>query len=143
MTPNRKIGLELRHGHDVGRDPRRMTGDELVALGHRRMGPLKALRLRCIDCSGGSAPEVRLCTAVQCPAWPFRMGRNPWRAPASDERRARARATMVATRAFLAADPGQEPGPDELQRGAATTLATDIRADETTPALAAKREDCA
>ena len=92
MNVNRKIGLELHNGHDIGRDPRRMTGDELAALGHQRMGPLKALRLRCIDCSGGSANEVRLCTAVQCPAWPFRMGANPWRAPAS-ERRARTHRT--------------------------------------------------
>jgi hypothetical protein len=36
-----------------------------MALGHMRMSPLKALRLRCIDCSGGSASEVRLCALVQ------------------------------------------------------------------------------
>ena len=140
MSANRKIGLELRHGQDVGRDPRDMTADELNALGHDRMGPLKALRLRCVDCSGGSVAEVWGCELVQCPAWPFRMGKNPWRAPASDERRALSRATMLATRAVLAKKPGQRPGPDELQRGAATTLAVDMR-DEAAPALGAKRED--
>ena len=74
MNGERSIGLELRDGHDVGRDPRNMTPDELMLLGHVRMSAQQALRLRCIDCSGTSAAEVRLCTHVQCPAWPFRMG---------------------------------------------------------------------
>jgi hypothetical protein len=92
MSVNRTIGLELRDGHNVGRDPRHMPHDELAALGHAAMSPLKALRLRCIDCSGGSANEVRLCTAMQCPAWPFRMGSN---------RGARRRARRGATRRGL------------------------------------------
>jgi len=33
----------------VGRDPRKMTADELGELGHQRMSPLGALRLRCVD----------------------------------------------------------------------------------------------
>ena len=143
MSANRKIGLELRNGHDIGRDPRRMTGDELAALGHQRMGPLKALRLRCVDCSAGSDAEVRRCTFVNCPAWPFRMGTNPWRSPASEERRVLARASMVAMRAFLAADPVQRTGPDELQRGAATTLPERNRADETRSSTRKNREDAA
>ena len=87
MSIDRKIGLVLRDGQEVGRDPHQMTLGELVALGHSPMSPLKALRLRCIDCSAGSSLEVRLCTAASCPSWPFRMGRNPWRAPVSEERR--------------------------------------------------------
>jgi hypothetical protein len=87
MSGDRAIGLERRDGHDVGRDPRGMTPDELMSLGHVRMSAQQALRLRCIDCSGASAAEVRLCTHVQCPAWPFRMGRSPWRAPASEAQR--------------------------------------------------------
>jgi len=47
---------------------------------HSEANPLKALRLRCLDCCCGSAPEVRKCTAVACPSWPFRMGTNPFRA---------------------------------------------------------------
>ena len=39
--------------------------------------PLKAIRLKCIDCCGGSKREVRLCTAYCCPLHPFRMGTNP------------------------------------------------------------------
>ena len=141
MSGDRRIGLELQGGHAVGRDPRRMTGDELMALGHVRISAQKALRLRCIDCSGGSAQEVRLCTAVFCPAWPFRMGRNPWRAPASDERRERARATIAARRAFLAADRGQGPGPDATEAGAATPVAAGKHADKATPVLGAGREE--
>ena len=117
----RKIGLELRDGHDVGRDPCRMTADELAALGHTRMSPLRALRLRCIDCSGDSAAEVRLCTAVTCPAWPFRMGANPWRAPASEPRRENGR--RIAARMPRGAKKSfSEKEQIELQDVAATLL---------------------
>ena len=88
MSIDRKIGLELRDGQGVGRDPHQMTTEELIAVGHSAMSPLKALRLRCIDCCAGSSLEVRLCTAVSCPSWPFRLGRNPWRPPASEAQRA-------------------------------------------------------
>lgn len=74
---NCNIGLELRDGFDVGRDPRRMSTGELEQLGHARVSPLRALRLKCLDCCNGSTQEVRLCTAVDCPSWPFRMGGNP------------------------------------------------------------------
>jgi hypothetical protein len=84
---NRHIGLELRDGFDVGRDPRSMTAAELEQLGHARVSPLRAPRLKCLDCCNDSAQEVRLCTAVDCPSWPFRMGRNPWSGPISDARR--------------------------------------------------------
>ena len=87
MTRNRHIGLERRDGFDVGRDPRAMSADDLQQLGHARVSPLRALRLKCLDCCNGSAQEVRLCTAVDCPSWPFRMGKNPWSGPISDARR--------------------------------------------------------
>jgi hypothetical protein len=88
MTHNRKIGLERRDGFDVGCDPRSMSAYELTQMGHERVSPLRALRLKCLDCCNDSAQEVRLCTAVDCPSWPFRMGRNPWRAPLSEGCRA-------------------------------------------------------
>lgn len=77
-SKTREIGLDLDKGLEVGRDPRTMTLDELKLLGHRRMSPIKAIRLRCLDCCGGHQSEVRKCTAVDCPSWPFRMGKNPW-----------------------------------------------------------------
>jgi hypothetical protein len=86
---NRKVGLELlelaESGSDhsgsvkIGRDPREMTRDELRALGHEKLTAIQAIRARCIDCCAGATVEVRRCTAVYCPSWPFRMGFDPWR----------------------------------------------------------------
>lgn len=105
MKRNRHIGLERRDGFDVGRDPRNMGAEELAQLGHSRVSPLRALRLKCLDCRNDSAQEVRLCTAVDCPNWLFRMGKNPWRAPLSAEARMQRAATMSHNRAFAAANP--------------------------------------
>ena len=88
MNRHRQIGLEQRDGDDVGREPRAMSADELKLLGHARVSPLRALRLKCLDCCNGSAQEVRLCTAVDCASWPFRMAKNPWLSPLSAEARA-------------------------------------------------------
>ncbi len=45
--------------------------------------PLKAIRRKCIDCSAGCAGEVERCELTHCPLWPFRLGRNPHRTPAT------------------------------------------------------------
>ena len=87
MRSPQKALLETRNGCDVGRDPRQVSRDELIAAGHTPMSPLKALRARCIDCCAGQPSEVRLCTAVACPSWPFRMGSNPWRKEATEAQR--------------------------------------------------------
>ena len=84
---NRHIGLELRDGFDGGRDPRSMSRDDLEQLGHARVSPLRALRLKCLGVGKTFAPTAQLCTAVGCPSWPFRMGKNPWPGPISDARR--------------------------------------------------------
>jgi hypothetical protein len=86
MNPAQKALLEKRDGWDVGRDSRQVSRDELIAAGHKPMSAQRALRARCLDCCAGSATEVRLCTAVSCPAWPFRLGSSPWRPPASEAR---------------------------------------------------------
>ena len=39
--------------------------------------PLKSIRAKCIDCSGGQLKEVRLCPVTDCPLYPYRMGRRP------------------------------------------------------------------
>jgi len=96
---NRNIGFERCDKFDVGRDPRAMSTAELEQLGHARVAPLRALRLKCLDCCNGSAQEVRLCTAVDCPSCPFRMGKNPWRAPLGAEAHAQRAATMNRNRA--------------------------------------------
>ena len=124
MSIDSKIGLELRDGQEVGRDPHQMTLGELVALGHSPMSPLKALRLRCIDCCAGSSLEVRLCTAVSCPSWPFRLGRNPWRPPASEAQRAWGRRlAAMSTEAFL----------EKAENGGRDVLATTLPASTPEP----------
>ena len=66
--------------------------------------PLKAIRANCLQCVGGSAYEVRTCTAKNYYLFPFRFGKNPYtkkremteeqRAEAADRlRKARARRT--------------------------------------------------
>lgn len=69
--------------------------------------PLKAIRANCLQCVGGSAYEVRTCTAKNCYLFPFRFGKNPYtkkremteeqRAEAADRlRKARTRRTEQA-----------------------------------------------
>ena len=41
------------------------------------MTPMKAMRLKCLECSGGSQKEVRLCPVTSCSLYPYRMGHRP------------------------------------------------------------------
>lgn len=43
----------------------------------RGVRPLRAIRLKCLDCCCGSASEVKLCHIQSCALWPFRLGKNP------------------------------------------------------------------
>jgi hypothetical protein len=52
---------------------------KILSSYYAEKNPLKAIRLRCLDCCCGSAGEVRKCISVNCPSWPFRMGVNPFR----------------------------------------------------------------
>jgi hypothetical protein len=86
------VGTEIgSDGYPIGRDPRRMTPDELRRMGHEPKSPLRALRDHCLDCCAGSPIEVRQCMMRSCPSWPYRMGTNPWRPPASEAQRAQGR----------------------------------------------------
>jgi hypothetical protein len=67
-------------------------------LGHQPMPVLKAIRAKCLDCSGGMQSEVRDCLVRNCALYPFRMGSNPWRAPVSDEHRVRAARIAIAVK---------------------------------------------
>jgi len=64
------------------------TGRSLAALGHEPMPVLAGIRAKCLDCSGGSHAEVADCLVKNCAVYPFRMGKNPWRAELSAEQRA-------------------------------------------------------
>lgn len=39
--------------------------------------PIKAIRKKCVDCSGGILKEVKECPIEYCPLHPFRMGKRP------------------------------------------------------------------
>jgi len=41
--------------------------------------PIKAIRAKCLDCNY-TPKEVSLCPCTDCALWPFRHGRNPYRA---------------------------------------------------------------
>ena len=41
--------------------------------------PLKIIRLKCLDCCCGQSEEVKHCTCEDCPLWPYRFGKNPFR----------------------------------------------------------------
>ena len=50
----------------------------------KRTTPLKAIRLKCLDCCRGSAHEVKMCPVENCPLHRFRLGKNPNRAGMGD-----------------------------------------------------------
>lgn len=39
--------------------------------------PIKAIRAKCLDCSGNSYGEVRECSIPSCPLYPYRLGKRP------------------------------------------------------------------
>lgn len=41
--------------------------------------PVKAIRAFCLECSGDSPSEVKSCPRSECPLYPFRFGKNPYR----------------------------------------------------------------
>lgn len=45
----------------------------------KHVTPLKAIRLKCLDCCCGSPKEVKQCPAEKCQLHPFRLGKNPRR----------------------------------------------------------------
>lgn len=53
--------------------------------------PLKSIHLYCVDCTGGSIKELRLCPCFSCPLYAYRFGKSPFRKKTmlSDEERKR------------------------------------------------------
>ena len=60
----------------------------------KRISATKAIRLKCLDCCCGNPNEVRLCTIPNCPLYPFRFGKDPYRKPRSEAQREIARQNM-------------------------------------------------
>lgn len=59
--------------------------------------PVKAIRAKCLDCSGGSYNEVEKCPVKDCALYQFRFGKNPYRTKRSltDEEKAVAAARLA------------------------------------------------
>jgi len=53
-----------------------LTAEEL-AHKKRKLTPMKALRLKCLDCVGYSPKDVADCDIVDCPLYPYRLGHRP------------------------------------------------------------------
>lgn len=78
MNPFLEVSPYEADGNEmIGKNPREISKAVLATLGHPKSLP-KAIRAKCIDCSGGQQSEVRKCVATNCALWPFRMGRNPF-----------------------------------------------------------------
>ncbi|MCV3764050.1 hypothetical protein [Rhizobium sp. TRM95796] len=73
-------------GELIGKDPRQILLAEIRLLEHPE-SPLKAIRSKCLDCSGANAAEIRKCTAFKCALWPMRMGGNPFHASSASAKR--------------------------------------------------------
>ena len=106
----------FRHGHRANDEDRAAIADQqLYPLERGSTGAtfqgsaLRAIRLRCIDCSGNSDFEVRACRfgpdhPTPCDLHQFRLGRNPninrsdeWKRAAA-ERLARANVAALPTK---------------------------------------------
>jgi len=62
----------------IGRDPRKMTLEELAAAGFPRQSPLDAIRAFYLKKHDGSLEAVRDDADTSNPLWPFRLGKDPF-----------------------------------------------------------------
>lgn len=51
----------------------------------RKLTPLRAIRMKCLDCCIGQIGEVRACPAVTCPLHEYRFGHVPDEMPEYDD----------------------------------------------------------
>ena len=73
------IDAEVRLANVEGREVE-LTDDQLTSLGHKKRPLLRVIHDMCSRCMCGSSSEIRRCTSVACPLYPYRLGRNPYTA---------------------------------------------------------------
>ena len=72
-------------------------------MSERKLTAIKAIRLFCIACMGGSFAEVKDCATETCMLNPFRLGRNPNISEATRAKsRARAQENQLGKKVFHA-----------------------------------------
>jgi hypothetical protein len=74
------------HVKRENREAVKLTRDEMRDLGHlstadKQRSVYASVRMMCVDCMGGAGPQdskgdIRRCTSVGCPLWPFRFGKR-------------------------------------------------------------------
>ena len=70
----------FRFGRRPSAEDRAATAGRQVYPLERKMtgtSGLRAIRRRCLDCSGGTDAGVRACAVSACPLFQFRAGKNP------------------------------------------------------------------
>lgn len=43
----------------------------------KKLTPVKAIRQKCLECSSFQPSEVRKCDILDCPLYPYRLGKRP------------------------------------------------------------------
>ena len=68
--------------------------------------PVKAIRKFCLECCGGSSNEVKFCSSINCNLYPFRFGKNPYRAKRelTEEQKEAAKTRLAEARAKKGCD---------------------------------------
>ncbi|UOF81281.1 hypothetical protein [Caudoviricetes sp.] len=71
----------LQNGTDglEGIHPSKMTAEQYTEMGHKPLGFRKAIKAFCLWCVNGSYSEVTKCVATECPLYPYRTGKNPFK----------------------------------------------------------------
>ena len=66
----------------------------------KTLTPVKAIRAKCIECSGGNRSEADRCQIKDCPLYAYRRGKNPNRKPRvmTEEQRERMRENLEKAR---------------------------------------------
>ena len=106
-------GNKMTQGKPQGKDFQRGASDSTRKADEkgtaRALTPIRAIRAKCIDCSGDSVAEVRACHLTWCPLHPYRMGRNPNRKgrELTDAERAACVERLAKTRAKAAEKGGE------------------------------------
>ena len=70
-------GHRPRYTRDIVNAFRKRDGDEPMWWTGPIVEYADIRRHVCLPCVDGNDAEVRRCTTIDCPFWPYRMGRNP------------------------------------------------------------------
>ncbi len=61
-------------GTDLSNNGQKAKGT--IMMKHKKVTPLRAIKLKCLDCCGDSMSEVRACVVTDCSLWYYRTGKK-------------------------------------------------------------------